>query len=248
MTENTELMPVPPGPDRTIMTLVDEARASLEVARTSGEVLEARDKARVAYDAAKSAIRIAKARKASLTVVHQAHEFQGQALHLRCRAEMRFAEEYNAAQDRGEVATGNRTLDFSVGDGDAKPATAADLGVRRDEMHEARQLSEAEAEAPGFVEETVNSMVAAGEEPTRAKVMKAVKSRKAPNKPKRDERALWIWGRLQDFDRQKMYDVAPADLIADMDGFMQEKCRALLPKVIAYLKQMEKDLGSETEN
>ena len=51
------------------------------------------------------------------------------------RYQMRLAEEYDAAQDRGEVATGNRTRDFGVADNNAKPATAADLGLRRDEIH-----------------------------------------------------------------------------------------------------------------
>jgi hypothetical protein len=57
---------------------------------------------------------------------------------------MRLAEEYDAAQERGEVATGNRTKDFGVGDHNAKPATAADLGLRRDEIHEARRMRDAE--------------------------------------------------------------------------------------------------------
>ena len=55
------------------------------------------------------------------------------------RAEMRPAEEYDAAQERGEVQHrgGNRWLDI---DGDNnKPATASDLGLRRDEMHEAHK-------------------------------------------------------------------------------------------------------------
>jgi hypothetical protein len=46
--------------------------------------------------------------------------------------------EYDAAQEWGEVQPrgGNRWLD--VGDDNTKPATAADLGLRRDEIHEAR--------------------------------------------------------------------------------------------------------------
>ncbi|WP_025049172.1 hypothetical protein [Sulfitobacter mediterraneus] len=55
---------------------------------------------------------------------------------IRARAEMRLAEEYDAAQDRGEVATGNRSKDFGVVGGNAKPATASDIGLRRDEIHE----------------------------------------------------------------------------------------------------------------
>ncbi|WP_180325148.1 hypothetical protein [Cereibacter azotoformans] len=70
---------------------------------------------------------------------------------------MRLAEEYDAAQERGEVAKA------STGRGDKivaphndiaapapKPATAADLGIRRDEIHEARKLRDAERAEPGI--------------------------------------------------------------------------------------------------
>ena len=47
-----------------------------------------------------------------------------------------------AAQDRGEVAKGSTGRgDKIVGaSNDFTPATAADLGIRRDEMHEARAI------------------------------------------------------------------------------------------------------------
>lgn len=50
-------------PSETLPTLIDRATAALTSARTSAEVLEARDLARVAYDAAKSAARMAKAKQ-----------------------------------------------------------------------------------------------------------------------------------------------------------------------------------------
>lgn len=55
------------------------------------------------------------------------------ALSIRARAEMRLAEEYDAAQDRGEVATVGQRPNV-VGD---NVSTAADIGLRRDEIHEA---------------------------------------------------------------------------------------------------------------
>lgn len=76
---------------------------------------------------------------------------QAHALSIRARAEMRLAEEYDTAQDRGEVGqrTGRPQKDV-VDDNDFRPATAADLGLRRDEIHEARRMREAEQESPGF--------------------------------------------------------------------------------------------------
>ena len=61
---------------------------------------------------------------------------------IACRT-LRLAEEYDAAQDRGEVATGGDGPGSGVAGGNAK-ATAADLGLRRDEIHEARKMRDAE--------------------------------------------------------------------------------------------------------
>jgi len=59
-------------------------------------------------------------------------------------AEMRLAEEYDAAQERGEAATRqNNPGSGHVGDDNMPLATAADLGLRRDEIHEARKLRRA---------------------------------------------------------------------------------------------------------
>lgn len=62
---------------------------------------------------------------------------------------MRLAEEYDAAQERGEVASnGQRGPEKAVeGDNSFRPVTAADLGLRRDEIHEARKLRDAERAA-----------------------------------------------------------------------------------------------------
>ena len=64
---------------------------------------------------------------------------------------MRLAEEYDAAQDRGEVASGSVRTDIVADHNDVRPATAADLGIRRDEIHEARQFRDAERADPGII-------------------------------------------------------------------------------------------------
>lgn len=53
---------------------------------------------------------------------------------------MRLADEYDAAQERGEVATRQHNPGSvgHVGADYMPPTTAADLGLRRDEIHEAR--------------------------------------------------------------------------------------------------------------
>ena len=96
--------------------------------------------ARVAYDAAKSIARIARAKQAHDTLIVEVHRSQAHALAIRARAEMRLAEEYDQAQPE-EAKKGGRPK--TVADDNAFP-TAADLGLRRDEIHAARKLRDAE--------------------------------------------------------------------------------------------------------
>lgn len=153
--------------EATLPVLIERASQTLMNARTSAEVLEARDLASIAYDAAKTAGRIARAKQAHDEVLAAVHRAQADALLVEARAKMRLADEYDGAQERREVKSngGNRS---SVED--RNTASAADIGLRRDEIHEARKLRDAEKADPGKAERTLKSMVEAGEEPTKAKL------------------------------------------------------------------------------
>ncbi len=59
----------------------------------------------------------------------------GDALEIESAAKIRLADEYDAAQGRNEIARQGRPK--NLGDGKVLPA-AADLGLRRDEIHAAR--------------------------------------------------------------------------------------------------------------
>jgi hypothetical protein len=166
-------------------TLIDRAAAALLAARTSGEVLEARDLARVAYDAAKMASRIARAKQAHDEVIAAVYRAQADALLIEARAKIRLADEYDAAQERGEVSRGGGRPDCVV-DRNAVPATAADLGLRRDEIYEARRLRDAEAADPGRTERALREIVARGEEPTKARLRREVLGDDATAEPARE--------------------------------------------------------------
>lgn len=153
--------------------LIDRAAAALTGARSSAEVLEARDMARVAYDAAKSAGRMARAKSAHDEVIAAVYRAQADAAVIEARAKVRLADEYDAAQKRGEVVGAHDGARNRVGGDNAIP-TAADLGLRRDEIHDARRLRDAEAAAPGKIEEAANALVARGEEPTKATLRREV--------------------------------------------------------------------------
>lgn len=161
--------------------LVDRAAAVLTNARSAAEVLEARDMASVAYDAAKKAARFAKAKNAADSLIAAAHRAQADALTIEAQAKRRLADEYDAAQERGEVAVrgGERS-----GKEHSPPApTAADIGLSRKDIHEARLIRDAEVSDPGIVKRTLDEAIEAGEEPTKAKVRRAVLQRVAPPAP-----------------------------------------------------------------
>lgn len=164
---------------QNIPALIDRATRMLSEARTSGEVLEVRDYARVAYDAAKSAGRMARTKKAHDDVLAAAYRMQADALLIESRAKARLADEYDAAQERGEVAGHGGGRNFNVGVRNVE-TTAAELGLRRDEIHEARQIRDAELAHPGLVERILSDRADRGLEPTKAALREAVE---AVNKP-----------------------------------------------------------------
>ncbi|MCK1481850.1 hypothetical protein IVB25_03735 [Bradyrhizobium sp. 193] len=96
-----------------------------------------------AYTAAKLQARLAKAKKAHDELICAAYRVQGDALNIEARAKRRLADEYDAAQARGEVARLGDNLPRVTTRNASKP-TAADVGISRQEFHEARQIRDAE--------------------------------------------------------------------------------------------------------
>lgn len=160
------------GTSIALTALVDRASKALAGARSAAEVLEARDMASVAYDAAKKAARLGKAKQAHDELIAAAYRAQADALEIEAGAKRRLADEYDAAQERGEVATiGKRSQPERL---HPAPPSAADIGLDRKDIHEARIIRDAEKADPGIVRRTVDAAIAAGEEPSKARVRRAV--------------------------------------------------------------------------
>ena len=161
------------GADDSIPLIIDHATAALTNARSAAEVLEARDLASFAYDAAKRAARLAKAKGAHDELIAAAHRAQADALTIEALAKRRLADEYDVAQERGDVQAHGRPKNLP--DGKVfSPVTAADLGLSHKEVHEARVIRDAEKADPGIVRRTLEEKLARGEEPTRAALRKMV--------------------------------------------------------------------------
>jgi hypothetical protein len=163
-------VPVPiTSSDGNLPGLIDRAATMLVGAKTAAEVLEAREAAGLAYDVAKRAARLKSAKAAHDDLVAAAHRAQADALEIEAAAKRRLADEYDAAQARGEVAGlgANQHRDEGV-------VVSNTLGLRRDQIHEARRLRDAEAADPGIVRRTLDEKLELGEEPSRAALRKMV--------------------------------------------------------------------------
>lgn len=153
---------------QSLPALVQQAAQQLASASSAAEVLDARDSARVAYDAAKSAARFARAKGAHDELIAKAHRAQADALEIEAMAKRRLADEYDAAQERGEVAGHGGDRKIKVPD-----ANLEAIGLSKGEIHEARQIRDAEEAEPGIVRQTLDAALEAGEEPSKAVLRRA---------------------------------------------------------------------------
>ncbi|MCI5076824.1 hypothetical protein [Oricola sp.] len=153
--------------------LVSRAATMLAGAKTAAEVLEAREYAGLAYDTAKRAARLSRAKSAHDDLVAAAHRAQADALEIEAAAKRRLADEYDAAQDRGEVGKSGARTDL-VSQGNEVVPSAADIGLSRKAIHDARLIRDAEAADPGIVRRTLDEKLERGEEPNRAALRKMV--------------------------------------------------------------------------
>jgi len=217
-------------PTDTLPALIDKATAALEGARNSAEVLEARDMARVAYDAAKSAGRISKAKTAHDSIISDVHRAQAHALAIRARAEMRLAEEYDAAAEKKPVGRPKSDTEIS------NFISYDDVGGKN-AIQEARRFRDAETADPGLINRALDGMIERGEEPTRAALRREIEKPK-PQKVM-NPKSLWIWGRLKDFEREGILTQDPSDLLSEMTEPMRADVRRLLPIVREFIEELE---------
>lgn len=157
----------------TLPALIDRAALALSNARSAAEILEAREMASFAYDMAKREARMERAKKAHDEVVGAAYRAQADALDIEAQAKRRLADEYDAAQKRGEIGQKTGRPKVVPEENDFIPS-AADAGLTRKQIHEARQIRDAEAADPGIVRRALDERLERGEEPTRSAMRQMV--------------------------------------------------------------------------
>jgi len=159
---------LPIDPSSELPALLMAASRRLAEAKTAGEVLEAREMARLAQDAASAALRIAKIRQAKDEVISAVNHAQADAMEIEYKAQRRFAEEYDEAQKQGFVAGQGNVQNADV-------SHLADLGVTRQDVHRFREAAAAETAEPGITRRVLDDQLASEQSPNRAGLLRAFK-------------------------------------------------------------------------
>ena len=156
-------------------------------------------------------------------------EAERQACEIRLRAERRCGQllaEREMAKPRGS----NQHQDVSRDP--THPETLSELGISRDQSSQWQRL----AEVP---EDEFEEALRWDEKPTTAGIL--TRANGTPIAQAVDERALWLWGRLQDFERQGLLASDPQALTETMLPHMVETTQRLAPRVAAWLRGIEHD-------
>lgn len=154
----------------------------------AGDVIAARALAAVGYDMAKTAAKFATSER----LIAKARQLQGDALLIECRAKVKIADEWDAAQARGEAATGGRPKKGGKSGNsetvmESNGFTAEQAGLTRQEIFEARRLRDAEKKTPGIAERAIAARLAQGFEPTRAVVRGKLGTQSASKEERGDD-------------------------------------------------------------
>ena len=140
-------------------------------------------------------------------------EAERQACEIRLRAERRAGQllaEMDKLKGRPAKASGATTL--------------SDLGISRDQSSNWQKLAS--------IPDDHFEAAITGEHPSATGIIAA---HAEPKQSPCDPRALWLWGRLQDFEREGLLDAEPDELIGTMLEHMQETTKRLAPSVRAWL-------------
>lgn len=169
----TAVAVVTPESAAPVVAAMDQRLSIANSLIDEGDVMAARRLADMVYKEAKLGGEFSA--KAHLRESLEAcHRVQAGALSIEVKAKMLLAEEWERAGAEGKTLKGRPK---SVPDENA--FTAAEAGLTRKELHEAKKLLDAERKQPGIAERAIAARLAQGLEPTRASLRHAIGTRSA---------------------------------------------------------------------
>lgn len=214
---NTNVVPMPASSPHLVK--YDQMCRAIAEAYKVDEVKDIRDKAMAIEVYAKQAKNV---------------EAERQACEIRLRAERRCGQLLRDI-DKQHGARGNpggQGAKF-VGSANTSPQTTlGDLGVSHDQSSNWQKLAAVPDEA---FEQAVKA-----EKPTTSGIIAAHAEPKLPKKDQVDTKALWLWGRLLDFEREGLLaELDPNALLQTMLPHMKETTQKMAPIVAAWLGRIQ---------
>jgi hypothetical protein len=100
----------------------------------------------------------------SVSTLQRKSALKADALAIEHQAACRLADEYDAAQERGELSVQGQHKSHVPSEN--MRASNEDIGLSRKTVFEARQIRDAEKADPGIVKRTLDEQIERGEEPT----------------------------------------------------------------------------------
>jgi hypothetical protein len=163
------------------------------------------------------------------TYARQAHnvEAERQACEIRLRAE-RKAGKLSAKLDRSNPGKRKKDLGSAV---QPKSKALRDAGISKAQAHEWEKLAgvpDKEFEA-ALTDRTAK--------PTTNGIIRA---NMAPKRNPVSTEALWLWGRLRDFERDGLFTKEPREVLSTMTPSMLDDVHTLAPRLAAWLKKIGK--------
>lgn len=152
-------------------------------------------------------------------------EAERRACEIRLRAE-RKAGELLREMEKAKGARGNpggRGAPVVRSHGETAQ-TLSNLGISKTQSSRWQQLA-------AIPEDVFEAALAAPEKPTTNGLI-----RRAPKQEPMNPKALWLWGRLRDFERDGILSESPTSLLSEMTEAMQADVRRMVPLVIEWLE------------
>lgn len=111
--------------------------------------------------------------------------------------------------------------------------TLTQLGISRDQSSRWQKLA-------AIPEDQFEATFAnTSKKPSTSGILRDASPPKEPTKePTPDDRALWLWGRLMDFERQGLLSLDPRDLFDTMLDHMKTTTLELAPQVADWLRRL----------
>jgi len=152
-------------------------------------------------------------------------EAERQACEIRLRAERKAGKLLADMAEKGERSSGrgNRKAECN----DVIPELA-DLGISPKQSSDWQKLA-------AIPQREFDAELKAQEHPTTAGIIRSFAEPKET--PVADD-ALWLWGRLRDFDRNGLLNKEPGEILETLTDRMKDDVHSLAPRVASWLKRI----------